>query len=286
MSSENPYGSSCASNSHSEHQQRSATSATGSPGTNPMPAAPMCVEEHQSKVAQGIGKTAENEHDDRVYRLEVWQQRFTAALVGTAILTGVIATWQGCEMKNQNNIMLRQMEQTDSTIKLSQLAQRSEIALDSYSIENVESDKSPVVKVKLKNIGHLTATIELYGIAWLNRRRTDETLQEWRETLKEMHASSVKSNDQHAMLRDVFVTPGDTFSIEEKDWPDLRNYNPHSPLNISPSATIQYEKEIHEFVVYAFYKDAIRGSRFSQFILRYDPVRKTFLPEERGSIEE
>jgi len=283
MGSDKPNGGGGTSNSQNERKHGNTIPATGGPDTNPTPSAPMPVQETQSQVAQDVGKSAENEYSDRVYRLEVWQHWFTAALVGSAILSGVIATWQGCEMKAQNKIMIWQMEQTDDLIKLTQLGQQAGIALDSYRIENVEPEQSPIVKVTIKNIGHSTATIENYGIAWINRLHASKA-DRLTTSFRELHASSIKLKDWQ--LKDVRLSPSDTFTIEEKRWTDYRDFDPKAAIQVSDAGVIEYEKEIHRFAVYVFYKDAVRDTGFSQFILRYDPESKTFTPEERGSIIE
>jgi hypothetical protein len=284
MGSDKPNGGSGAPNSQHEYQYSDATPPGNSPGPNPSPSAPMSVEQPKSQVAKNVGESAENGYSERVYRLEVWQHWFTAALVGTALLSGVIATWQGCEMKEQNKIMLRQMKQTDDVIKLSQLNQQAEIALESYSIENVVAEQSPVVKVKVKNVGHSTATIEHYGIEWVNRRRSGETITDLTAHLRNLHATSIKHQDWQ--LKRIGLISGEKFPIEQNRWEDLRKHDPKAIISVTHPAVIEYDKEVHQFAVYVFYKDAIRDTGFSQFILRYNPESKTFVPEENGTIIE
>lgn len=67
------------------------------------------------------------QNGEKIYRLEVWQHRFTFALVVATFVQAAFAVRQWTAMTAQNDIMLRQMDQTDDTLEIMRHAERADI---------------------------------------------------------------------------------------------------------------------------------------------------------------
>jgi hypothetical protein len=115
-----------------------------------IPVGPVDIEQAQAPVDQLTGnQNGDDERDyrERLFQLEVWQHRFTMALVLTAIVQAGTACWQGCEMR-------RQSEQTEKTLALMQMEMIPSLAIGHATLEvPLEAGVELPVKMLVRNTG-------------------------------------------------------------------------------------------------------------------------------------
>jgi hypothetical protein len=128
--------------------------------------APVVVQEPKADVGKDIAADQRDGGGNRIYRLELWQHRFTAALVLFAAVQAGMAFYQWSAMAKQNDIMLDQMRQTDETLELMRTAQRANIVINPPEIQAIAPSAPIKLRYSVKNTGggngvirHMTSAV-------------------------------------------------------------------------------------------------------------------------------
>lgn len=222
----------------------------------------IAIEQTKTSADREVGAQQNASDTQSIYRLEVWQHRFTFALVVATMVQAAFAIWQWKAMLAQNELMLRQIKQTDDTLQIMRHDQIADIYIGNPTIDNLASDKRINLKIPLTNAGGRTGVINHLGYELL----VSDLGHDIPDEISKLAFHSVILGQTHL----------EVFKERTRDF--------FADMQSPPAAAIKAINEsskVLRLLVSLDFRDALGDTKMTWRSFLYDPGSKRFMVEER-----